>query len=136
MLEEHHERRTGSYVFPGHVIDNAVGNVPQNGKKLLPESPLWDVTAHVSRHSFASMANDLGFTEVTLASLIGHAKGSATSKYIHRFDTALVMAADTVSGDILALLEGAKFQRYSYSFDKQSRQATIAKMLLDAGEKR
>jgi hypothetical protein len=33
------------------------------------------------RHSFASIANDLGFTEVTIAALVGHAKGSVTSKY-------------------------------------------------------
>jgi hypothetical protein len=28
------------------------------------------------RHSFASIANDLGFTEVTIAALVGHARGS------------------------------------------------------------
>jgi Phage integrase family len=53
------------------------------------------VTPHVLRHSFASIANDLGFTEVTIAALVGHAKGSVTSKYIHTLDTALIMAADT-----------------------------------------
>jgi integrase len=42
-------------------------------------SPLSDVTPHVLRHSFASIANDLGFTEVTIAALVGHAKGSVTS---------------------------------------------------------
>jgi hypothetical protein len=29
------------------------------------------VTPHVLRHSFASIANDLGFTEVTIAALVG-----------------------------------------------------------------
>jgi hypothetical protein len=29
---------------------------------------------------------------------MGHAKGSVTSKYIHTLDTALIMAADTISG--------------------------------------
>ncbi|MFG1379900.1 hypothetical protein V5F85_24035, partial [Xanthobacter autotrophicus ATCC 700551] len=51
---------------------------------------------HILRHSFASVANDLGFTEVTIAALVGHAKGSVTSNYIHTLDTALIMAADTI----------------------------------------
>jgi hypothetical protein len=37
---------------------------------------------------------------VTIAALVGHAKGSVTSKYIHTLDTALIMAADTISGYI------------------------------------
>ena len=95
-------------------------------------SPLWDVTPHVLRHSFASIANDLGFTEITIAALIGHAKGSVTSKYVHTLDTTLVMAADTVSGYVQALLEGTKFQRNSYTFDRRSRQDAIDRMLSDA----
>jgi site-specific recombinase XerD len=31
-----------------------------------------DVTQHVFRHSFASPANDLGYSEPTIAALIGH----------------------------------------------------------------
>ena len=63
------------------------------------------------RHSFASIANDLGFTEVTIAALVGHAKGSVTSKYIHTLDTALIMAADTISGYIQGLLDGVDSSR-------------------------
>lgn len=81
-----------------------MGNFPQSWKNLVTESPLWDVTPHVLRHSFAIIANDLGFTELTIAALIGHAKGSVTSKYVHTLDTTLIMAADTVSGYVQALL--------------------------------
>jgi hypothetical protein len=35
---------------------------------------------------------------VTIAALVGHAKGSVTSKYIDTLDTALIMAADTIPG--------------------------------------
>ncbi|ALA17808.1 MULTISPECIES: site-specific integrase [unclassified Chelatococcus] len=132
FLEKRHAHRTGTYVFPGQGDDNAVGNFPQSWKKLFTESPLWDVTPHVLRHSFASIANDLGFTEITIAALIGHAKGSVTSKYVHTLDTTLVMAADTVSGYVQALLEGTKFQRNSYTFDRRSRQDAIDRMLSDA----
>ncbi|MEN7538825.1 hypothetical protein ABDJ38_16775, partial [Aurantiacibacter sp. DGU5] len=40
-----------------------------------------------------SIANDLGFTEITIAALLGHASGSITSRYVHTLDAALIMAA-------------------------------------------
>lgn len=131
-LEKERPHRTGTYVFPGQDIDNAVGNFPQSWKKLFKDTPLWDVTPHVLRHSFASMANDLGFTEITIAALIGHAKGSVTSKYVHTLDSTLIMAADTVAGYVKALLEGAEFRRNTYTLDRQSRQSAIERMLIES----
>ncbi len=55
--------------------DNAFGSFPNHWEQIFRKSPLSDVTPHVLRHSFASIANDLGFTEVTIAALVGHAKG-------------------------------------------------------------
>jgi hypothetical protein len=86
----------------------------------------------VLRHSFASIANDLGFTEVTIAALVGHAKGSATSKYIHALDTALIMAADTISGYIQGLLDGIEFKQTAYALDRDSRKAALARFLRKA----
>ena len=84
------------------------------------------------RHSFASIANDLGFTEVTIAALVGHAKGSVTSKYIHTLDIALIMAADTISGYIQGLLDGVKFKQTAYALDRDSRKAALARFLRKA----
>lgn len=131
-MEKERPHRTGTYVFPGQGIDNAVGNFPQSWKKLFKDTPLWDVTPHVLRHSFASIANDLGFTEITIAALIGHAKGSVTSKYVHTLDSTLIMAADTVSGYVKALLEGVEFRRNTYTLDRQSRKSAINDMLAQA----
>jgi hypothetical protein len=75
------------------------------------------------------MANDLGFTEVTIAALVGHAKGSVTSKYIHTLDTALIMAADTISGYIQGLLDGIEFRQTTYALDRDSRKAALARFL-------
>jgi integrase len=97
-LEQRHTGDFGTYVFPGRGKDNAFGSFPNHWEQIFKDSALSDVTPHVLRHSFASIANDLGFTEVTIAALVGHAKGSVTSKYIHTLDTALIMAADTISG--------------------------------------
>jgi hypothetical protein len=42
------------------------------------------------------------------AALVGHAKGSVTSKYIHTLDTALIMAAYTISGYIQGFLTASR----------------------------
>ena len=103
-MVEYLERRRisahGTFVFRRQGEDNAFGSFPNHWQKLFKHSPLSDVTRHVLRHSFASIASDLGFTEVTIEALVGQAKGSVTSKYIHTLDTALIMAADTISGYI------------------------------------
>lgn len=91
-----------------------------------------DITPHVLRHSFASIANDLGFTEVTIAALVGHSKGSVTSNYIHTLDTALIMAADTISGYIQGLLDGIEFKQTAYALDRDSRKAALARFLRQA----
>jgi site-specific recombinase XerC len=119
----------GTYVFPGQDGDNAFGSFPNHWKHIFKDSSLSDVTPHVLRHSFASIANDLGFTEVTIAALVGHAKGSVTSKYIHTLDTALIMAADTISGYIQGLLDGIEFKQTAYALDRDSRKAALARFL-------
>jgi integrase len=65
-----------------------------------------DVTPHVLRHSFASIGNDLGYTEPTIAGLLGHrGTGSTTRGYIHHGD-ALTAAADRIAMTILRKLAG------------------------------
>jgi len=110
FLERRRTEKVGTYVFPGQGEDNAFGSLPNHWEKIFEDTPLSDITPHVLRHSFASIANDPGFTEVTIAALVGHAKGSVTSKYIHTLDTALIMAADTISGYIQGLLDGIEFK--------------------------
>jgi integrase len=135
FLEARRKTRTGSYVFPGSGEDNAFGSFPNHWEQVFRNSPLSDVTPHVLRHSFASVANDLGFTEVTIAALVGHAKGSVTSKYIHTLDTALIMAADTIAGYIHGLLDGIDFKQTAYALDRDSRKEALARFLLKAAGK-
>jgi integrase len=65
-----------------------------------------DVTPHVLRHSFASLAADLGHSEPTIAALIGHKGRSVTSRYIHSADAALLAAADAVAEKTAELMGG------------------------------
>jgi integrase len=66
----------------------------------LPE----DVSPHVLRHSFASLAADLGYSEPTIAALIGHQGRSITSRYVHSADAVLLAAADAVADKTLELM--------------------------------
>jgi integrase len=63
-----------------------------------------DVTPHVLRHSFASLANDLGFTDATVGALLGHVGTTMTSRYQHSSDPVLLKAADAVAGATAVLM--------------------------------
>jgi integrase len=56
-----------------------------------------DITPHVLRHSFTSLAADLGYSEPAIAALVGHKGRSMTSRYVHSADAVLLAAADAVA---------------------------------------
>ena len=134
FLENRRDMVKTDYVFPSFCGEKPFGSFPNHWEELFKKSKLSDVTPHVLRHSFASIANDLGFTEVTIAALMGHAKGSITSKYIHTMDATLVAAADSVSGYIEGLINGVKFKNNAYSFDREARKNTLSKFLISVQE--
>ncbi len=57
------------------------------------------------RHSFAAAAAGLGFSELTIAGLLGHRTPGVTARYAHVPDSALLAAADRVSAEIAAALD-------------------------------
>lgn len=63
-----------------------------------------DVTPNVLRHSFASLGSDLGYSELTIAALVGHKGHSITSRYVHTADAVLLAAGDTVANRTLELM--------------------------------
>jgi integrase len=74
----------------------------------MDRAKLKGVTPHTLRHSFASVAGDLGFTESTIAAMLGHAAGTVTSRYVHHLDSVLVAAADKVARAIHGQMTGAE----------------------------
>lgn len=56
-----------------------------------------DVTPHTLRHSFASLAGDLGYSESTIGALIGHKGHTITSRYVHAADAVLLAATDAIA---------------------------------------
>jgi integrase len=62
------------------------------------------VTPHTLRHSFTSLAADLGYSEPTIAALVGHKGRTITSRYIHAADVVLLAAADRVASRTAELM--------------------------------
>ena len=52
-----------------------------------------------------SPAGDLGFSELTIAALLGHSARGVTQRYIH-IDEALKMTADRVAAEMADILDG------------------------------
>jgi integrase len=102
--------RLGELAFPASIgADKPMGGFPKVWARIIKRAGLpADVTPHVLRHSFASVAADLGFSELTIAALIGHKKASVTSKYAHHADAVLLAAADALSDRIAALMGGMR----------------------------
>src|SRR3546814_14462785 len=58
-----------------------------------------DVTAHSLRHTFGSIAGELGYSELTIAAMLGHAAGSVTGRYVH-IDEAVRPATERLARSI------------------------------------
>jgi integrase len=101
--------RLGELVFPASVgIDKPMRGFRKIWLRIAKQAALpADVTPHVLRHSFASVADDLEYSELTIASLIGHKRATVTSKYAHKADAVLLQAADAVSNRIGKLMGDA-----------------------------
>jgi integrase len=120
------DTKTGRSMRPlSHAACGVLRDLPRMGDLVFPPTrgkgqmsgfrSLWDriaelgklpsdVTPHVLRHSFASVAADLGYSEPTIAALIGHLGHSITSRYVHSADAVLLAAADAVGRRIATLM--------------------------------
>lgn len=89
------------YVFPAaRKAEGYFGSLRSAVRRITAAAKLEGVTSHTLRHSFASVGDDLGFTEATIGAVIGHASHSITSRYIHKLDSALVATANTIAEEI------------------------------------
>jgi integrase len=122
------DTKTGRSIRPlSHAACNALRNLTNSGNSVFPatrgshdvimsgfkklfkkiiklgELPA-DVTPHTLRHSFTSLAADIGYSEPTIAALVGHKGRTVTSRYIHSADAVLLAAADAVADRTLELM--------------------------------
>jgi integrase len=96
-------RDNSPFVFPADWDDGHFVGVVRVLDRICAQAKIDDVTPHVLRHTFASIAAELGLSELTIAGLLGHASRGVTQRYVH-FDTALVSAANRVAAEIALLV--------------------------------
>jgi integrase len=115
LLSDIKETSTSEWVFPSNKNSGHLVGLPKMFKRICSSQkseegnqPMLrqDLTLHSLRHSFASIAADMGYTELTIAGLLGHSLGGVTNRYSHNVDSSLVNAADKISLRIEQALEG------------------------------
>jgi site-specific recombinase XerD len=99
-------REACQWVFAADRGDGHFIGLPRVLARLCARAGLENVTVHTLRHTFASTAAELGFSELTIAGLLGHSVPGVTARYAHVPDSALVAAADRVSARVAGPLDG------------------------------
>lgn len=94
------------WIFPASTGDGHFIGLPRIFYSLCKRANIEDASIHTLRHSFASAAAGLGYSELTIAGLLGHSLSGITARYAHMPDRALIAAADKISERILEALNG------------------------------
>jgi integrase len=99
---------TCGWVFPTSNGEGSFVGAPRVFQRVCVAAKIEGVSLHTLRHTFASVAADLGYSELTIAGLLGHCGSSVTARYAHIPDRALIAAADHVAKHIALALSGEK----------------------------
>lgn len=94
------------FVFPADRGNRHFVGLPRVLSRVSSRAKLSGVTIHVLRHTFASVAAEMGFSELRIAGLLGHSMPGVAARYAHVPDRALVAAASQISTCIAAALDG------------------------------
>jgi integrase len=103
VLKSLPEKRGLSLLFPSDFVDRPYSGVPETLRALCAIAGIKGVTPHVLRHTFGSVAGDMGFSELTIKALLGHGARGSTQNYVH-IDEAMRLAVERVSSKIDQLL--------------------------------
>lgn len=96
------------WVFPADRGEGHFIGVRKVFVRLCDKAGIKNAPLHTLRHTFASKAGELNYSEFTIAGMIGHKVPGITARYTHLPDAALVSAADRVSAHLEAILVGKK----------------------------
>ena len=100
------DAKPGSFVFPGSSEAGHLVGLPKMWERIADRAGIKDVTLHGLRHWFASAATELGYSDLIIGALLGHAKKGITGRYATAPDPALAAAADRISMALASALNG------------------------------
>ena len=93
FLESFTRQSGAGFAFMADRGDGHFIGLPRVLVRVCARANLAGVTVHVLRHSFGATAAEMGFSELTIAGLLGHSVPGVTARYAHVADRALVAAA-------------------------------------------
>jgi integrase len=97
--------RVGDLVFPSSRGGGPMPKLAKHWTRIIKLAGLSaDVSPHTLRHSFACTAADLGYSDLTIAALLGHKARTVTSRYARTADPVLLAAADAIANRIRELI--------------------------------
>ena len=93
-----------AWVFPANRGEKSYHGMNHEAVRIFQAAALENVTCHTLRHTYASYASEIGYSDGTIGGLLGNKGRGVTSRYIHRPDNALLSAAEEICEKINALL--------------------------------
>lgn len=96
------------FVFPGHIHGAHLVNIQKPWRTIRHRAGLDDVRIHDLRHSFASVAVDVGGTLPVIGHLLGHRQAQTTARYAHVSPTPARQLVDATGAHIAAALKPIK----------------------------
>lgn len=107
LIEDQPAIAGNAHVFPSAETNGPITTARDCLARLCVIAKIEEATPHTLRHTFGSVAGDLGFSELTIAAILGHAAQTVTQGYVH-VDEALRLAVNRASDEISkALKRGA-----------------------------
>ncbi len=101
-----HDARLDDYVCPGERRRAPLIGLDKPARSLFARASIEAVGLHSLRRTFASLAVELGYSELLVAALLGHRKGGVTAGYVIADADPLRAAADKIAGVIADRLGG------------------------------
>lgn len=96
-------QRGSPFVFPSDRGEGHFVGIVRVLERVCLRANLQGVTLHALRHTFASVAGDIGVPELTIAALLGHAPRGVTQRYVH-IDAATRSAANLIAVEVARAL--------------------------------
>lgn len=100
------DSKPADFVFPGSSEAGHIVGLPKMWERVAARAKLTGVTLHGLRHWFASAATELGYSDLIIGALLGHAKKGITGRYATAPDPALLAAANKISSALADALDG------------------------------
>ncbi|MEQ8399068.1 site-specific integrase [Thalassobaculum sp.] len=106
VLRGIHRVPDNPHVIPGNKEGQHFIALQKSWERIRKEAGIPDVRIHDLRHTYASIAADMGFSLQAIGKLLGHKKASSTERYAHLADAPLKHATETVSATIAGRMSG------------------------------